>query len=86
MNSDLTIAINHLCTYTEAKILFAATYYKGANPTFVEIQKVTGITQPNNYFKARKQLLNIGYLIIDGNGMYVNADAILKDYKEEFVC
>ena len=85
MNSDLLIAINHLCTYTEYKILFAATYYNGLSPTFAEIQKVTGITKPNNYFRSRKQLLDRGYLIMDG-GMHVNTDLILNDYRREFKC
>lgn len=86
MNPELQIAINHLCTYTESKILFAVAYYEGIIPTFAEIQRVTGITKPNNYFRSRKQLLNLGYLIIDGDGMYINEDKILHDYKEEFEC
>lgn len=80
MKTDLLIAIHHLCTYTEYKILFAAVYYEGANPTFAEIQDVTGITQPNNYFRARKQLVSLGYLTVDNNGMHVNTDKILSDY------
>jgi hypothetical protein len=80
MKTDLLIAIHNLCTYTEYKILFAAAYYEGANPTFVEIQDVTGITQPNNYFRARKQLVSLGYLTVDNNGMHANTDKILSDY------
>jgi hypothetical protein len=83
---DLLTAINHLCTYVEFKILLAAIHYAGSNPTFAEIQHITGITQPNNYFRARKQLIDIGYLTIDENGMHVNTSAIINDYKEEFEC
>jgi hypothetical protein len=80
MNTDLLVAIHHLCTYTEYKILFAAAYYEGTNPTFAEIQDVTGITQPNNYFRERKQLVRLGYLTVDNNSMHVNVDKILADY------
>lgn len=80
MKTDLLIAIHHLCTYTEYKILFAAAYYEGTNPTFAEIQKITGITQPNNYFRERKQLVRLGYLTVDNNGIHVNVDKILTDY------
>ena len=80
MNSELQIAINHLCTYIESKILFAAAYYEGVIPTFDEIQRITGITKSNNYFRSRKQLINLGYLIIDNNEMYINKAKILNDY------
>jgi 5'(3')-deoxyribonucleotidase len=86
MNTDLLIAIHHLCTYTEYKILFAAAYYEGTNPTFAEIQDVTGITQPNNYFRARKQLVQLDYLIIDDNCVRINTDKILNDYQEAITC
>jgi len=86
MKTDLLIAIHHLCTYTEYKILFAAAYYEGSNPTFAQIQEVTGITQPNNYFRARKQLVHLGYLIIDDSGAHINADKILSDYQEVATC
>lgn len=83
---DLLVAINHMCTYVEYKILLAAIHYAGSNPTFAQIKEVTGITQPNNYFRTRKQLVCLGYLIIDDNGMRINADKILNDFKEEFKC
>jgi hypothetical protein len=83
---DLLTAINHLCTYVESKILLAVIYYDGVTPTFAQIQKVTGITQSNNYFRTRKRLIDLNYLIIDNNGMCVNVDTILKDYKEGFKC
>lgn len=86
MDFDVQVAINHLCTYTEYKILFAVSCYGGTIPTFAHIQRITGITCPNNYFRARKQLINLGYLIVDDKGMRVNTYKILKDYQEEFLC
>ena len=77
---DLLKAINHLCTYVESKILFAAMHYDGTIPTFVQIKNLTGITQPNNYFRTRKKLIDRGYLIINDNGMCANTDKILADY------
>jgi hypothetical protein len=83
---ELLSAINHLCTYIEAKILLASMHYNGTKPTFAQIQQLTGIPHSNNYFRVRKQLIDRDYLFIDDNGVYINADAILKDYKEEFGC
>ena len=83
---ELLRAINHLCTYIEAKILLAAIHYNGTKPTFAQIQQLTGIPHSNNYFKVRKQLIDRGYLFIDDNGAHVNTDVILKDYEEEFEC
>ncbi len=83
---ELLRAINHLCTYIEAKILLASMHCNGTKPTFAQIQQLTGIPHSNNYFRVRKQLVDRGYLFIDDNGVYVNTDAILKDYEEEFVC
>lgn len=78
--TDLFIAINHLCTYRESKILFAALNCHDGILTSTDMIKLTGISKTNNYFKARKQLLNLGYLTIDDNGMNVNADKIIADY------
>lgn len=83
---ELLSAIHHLCTYIEAKILLAAIHYNGTKPTFTQIQQLTGIAYSNHYFKYRKQLIDRGYLFIDDNGVHVNTNAILKDYKEEFEC
>ena len=78
---DLLSAINHLCTHMESKILFAAIYYDGTTPSFAQVQQITGITQPNHYFKARKELVGRGYLYLDAGGMHINADVILEDFK-----
>lgn len=86
ISTELLRAVNHLCTYIEAKILLAAIHYDGTKPTFAQMQQLTGITYPNHYFKYRKQLVDRGYLFIDDNGVHVNTDTILKDYEEEFEC
>jgi hypothetical protein len=86
MKDELLIAINHLCTYTEYKILFAAAYHNEAIPTFAEIQRLTGITKSCNYFKSRKQLVNLGYLTINDTGMYINEEKIINDYRRKIEC
>jgi hypothetical protein len=83
---ELLRAINHLCTYIEAKILLAVIHYNGIRPTFTQIQQLTGIPHSNNYFRVRKQLVDRGYLFIDDNGVHVNTDTILKDYEENTTC
>ena len=84
---DLLEAIHHMCTYNESKILLTAMCYTNGVPTSTQVGKLTGIAPPNNYFKVRKQLLNLDYLIIDESGMRVNIDKILADYKKEkFIC
>lgn len=80
ITTDLLEAIHHLCTYNESKILLAAMYYTDGVPTSTQIGKMTGLTPPNNYFKVRKQLINLGYLTIDESGIRVNTDKILFDY------
>jgi hypothetical protein len=80
ITTDLLEAIHHLCTYNESKILLAAMHHTDGVLTSTQIGKMTGLTPPNNYFKVRKQLLNLDYLIIDNNGMRVNIDKILSDY------
>jgi hypothetical protein len=86
MKKNLTIpvnlleAIHHMCTYSESKILLATMCYGDASPTSTKIGKLTGIAPSNNYFKVRKQLLNLGYLILDDDGIHVNTDKILSDY------
>lgn len=79
ISKDLLIAMNNLCTGSEIKVLLVALAHDCALST-AEMQAATGITKPNNYFKVRKQLLNLGYLILDDSGMHVNANKILSDY------
>ena len=77
---NLLTAINHLCTYAESKVLLATIYCGADAPTSVQMGNITGIKPSNNYFRTRKQLLDLGYLVIGPDGMHVNADKILEDY------
>lgn len=80
ISKDLLVAINNLCTGSEVKVLLAVLAHDSAAMSTAQMQEATGITKPNNYFKVRKQLLNLSYLIIDDSGMHVNTDKILADY------
>ena len=80
ISKDLIAAINNLCAGSEVKVLLTVLAYDSNKMSTAQMQKVTGITKPNNYFRVRKQLLNLGYLTIDDSGMHVNADKILSDY------
>lgn len=79
ISKDLLVAINNLCTGSEVKVLLTILAHDTTLST-AQMQAATGITKPNNYFRVRKQLLNLGYLIIDDSGMYVDDDKILSDY------
>lgn len=89
ISEDLFIAINNLCTGVESKILFAIIGH-GENTPFIPkptyMQKLTGLTQQNHYYINRKKLIDKGYIVMDRDGLHVNTDAILNDYKEEFKC
>lgn len=80
ISKDLLVAINNLCTGSEVKVLLAVLAHDAAEMSTAQMQAVTGITKPNNYFKVRKQLLNLDYLIIDDKGLHINAEKILSDY------
>lgn len=77
---DLVIAINNLCTGTEAKLLLSLLLCEPKETSTKNILMMTGITKPNNYFRTRKQLLDRGYLTIDESGIHVNTNKILADY------
>lgn len=80
ISKDLLIAINNLCAGSEVKVLLVVLAHDSNKMSTAEMQAATGITKPNNYFRVRKQLLNLGYLIIDDSGMHVNVNKILSDY------
>ena len=79
---DLFVAINNKCPSTEAKILMTLLGCKGDGsfaPSTQYMLATTGITQPNNYFAARKRLMERGYIETDEEGnVYVNVDRILS--------
>jgi hypothetical protein len=79
LTKDLLIAMNNLCAGSEIKVLLAVLSHDCTLST-AQMQAATGITKPNNYFRVRRQLLNLGYLTIDDRGMHVNTDKILSDY------
>ncbi len=80
ISKDLLVAINNLCAGSEIKVLLTVLAHDPITLSTAQMQKATGITKPNNYFRVRKQLLNLGYLIIDDSGMHVNINKILADY------
>ena len=82
ITKDILVAVNNLCTGSEVKVLLAALAYDPATLSTSQMQKITGITKPNNYFRVRKQLLNLGYLTMDNGCMHVNTDKILEDYSK----
>ena len=85
--SDLFVAINNIFNGNEAKILLTLLGCKGDgsfSPSAQYIQKMTGITQPNNYYKIRKQLETKGYIETDEQGnLYINSTKILKQYQND---
>jgi hypothetical protein len=79
--SDLFAAINSQLSGNEAKVLLTLLGCKGDGsfcPSTAYMQKMTGISQPNNYYKTRKQLEKKGYLSTDEQGnLYINTQKIL---------
>jgi hypothetical protein len=77
---DLFVAINNVFSGSEAKVLLTLLGYKNEQMSTKNILEIAGITQANNYFRTRKQLVDLDYLIVDNEGMHVNTDKILSDY------
>ena len=84
---DLFSAINTLFNGNEVKIMLALLGCKGDgsfSPSVAYMQKMTGITQPNNYYKTRKQLETKGYIKTDEQGnLYIDTEKIIKEAKEK---
>lgn len=85
--TNIFVAINHLCTGNEAKILFALLGCKGDgsfSPSTKYMLTMTGIKKPNHYFATRKKLEDKKYIETDEqNNLYINIDNILKEYKNK---
>lgn len=85
--SNLFAAVNTLCNGNEAKILFTLLGCKGDgsfSPSAQYVQKMSGITKPNNYYKTRKQLEDKGYLSTDEQGnLYISTTDILNKYQND---
>ena len=83
--TDLFAAINTIFNGNEAKVMLALLGCKGDgsfSPSTAYMQKVTGITLPNNYYKTRKQLEKKGYIEVDEDGnLYIDTQRILAQAK-----
>lgn len=79
--AELFSAINTLFNGNKAKILLTLLGCKGDgsfSPSTAYIQKMTGITKPNNYYKTRKELETDGYIQIDEQGnIYIDTQKII---------
>ncbi len=85
--SALFSAINNQLGGNEAKVLLTLLGCKGDgsfSPSTAYMQKMTGITQPNNYYKTRKKLEDKGYIQVDQEGnIYIDTQRILaQDTKQ----
>lgn len=85
--NNLFAAINQICNGNEAKVLLALLGCKGDgsfSPSTSYMQKMTGITKPNNYYKIRKQLETRGLIKTDAEGnIYINTKKIVAQAKEK---
>ena len=80
---DLFAAVNSIFNGNEAKIILTLLGCKGDgsfSPSTAYMQKITGITKPNNYYKIRKQLEDKGYIEIDEQGnLHINTERIKEE-------
>lgn len=88
--SNLFAAINQTCNGNEAKVLLTLLGCKGDGsfaPSTAYVQRMSGISKPNNYYKTRKDLETKGFLTTDQDGnLYIDTKKILsKAAKQEKV-
>ena len=80
--SNLFSAINNQLSGNEAKVLLTLLGCKGDrsfSPSTAYMLKMTGISQPNNYYKTKKRLEEKGYIQVDEQGnIYVDVHNILS--------
>lgn len=85
--ADLFAAINTIFNGNEAKVMLTLLGCKGDgsfSPSLTYMQKMAGITQPNNYYKIRKQLETKGYIKVDKQGnLYIDTKKILDKYQND---
>ena len=85
--SNLFSAINNQLSGNEAKVLLTLLGCKGDgsfSPSLGYMQKMTGISQPNNYYKTRKKLEDKGYIQVDEKGnIYVDTQKILSQVAKQ---
>lgn len=82
---ELLQAINNLCTYNEQKLLLTLLGCKGDgsfSPSTEYILGMSGITKPNHYYAARKNLEERNYIEVKDGAIHVSTERILDDYKK----
>ena len=85
--SDLFAAINQICNGNEAKVLLTLLGCKGDGsfaPSSSYVQRMSGITQPSNYYKTRAQLEKKGLIQVSPDGsIHIDTKQILAKAKEK---
>ena len=85
--SDLFAAINQICNGNEAKILLTLLGCKGDGsfaPSSAYVQRMSGITQPSNYYKIRAQLEKKGLIQVSSDGsIHIDTKKILAKAKSK---
>jgi hypothetical protein len=80
--SELFAAVNKICSGNEAKVLLTLLGCKGDGsfaPSSSYVQRMSGISKPNNYYKVRKQLEDRGLIKTDKEGnLYIDTKKILE--------
>lgn len=83
--AELFAAINQTCNGNEAKVLLTLLGCKGDGsfaPSTAYVQRMSGITQPNNYYKTRKELEKKGFIRTDKEGnLYISTKKIVAAAK-----
>ena len=84
---DLFAAINQICNGNEAKVLLTLLGCKGDgsfSPSSAYVQRLSGITQTNNYYKIRSQLEKKGLIQIAPNGnIHIDTKKIMAQAKQD---
>ena len=79
---DLFSAINQICNGNEAKVLLTLLGCKGDGsfaPSSAYVMRMSGISQPNNYYKTRSQLEKKGLIQIASDGsIHIDTERIIK--------
>jgi hypothetical protein len=85
--AELFSAINQICNGNEAKVLLTLLGCKGDGsfaPSTAYVQRMSGITQPNNYYKIRAQLEKKGLIQISSDGsIHIDTKKILAKAKTD---
>lgn len=85
--NELFAAVNHLFNGNEAKIMLALLGCTGDgsfSPSAKYMLQMTGISKRENYFRARKQLIDKGYIQVTEGALYIDTGKVLEDYRSLF--